>query len=119
MELSFRFATLTIALAFLVSTTAFAKGGNDDGAHEDNVKLLRGSQAWFLAESSESAIGKLSITDNAAAEAITDINVTVDAGRTNTVVQIKTATQNFNYNCQMIDQSSKGGTIIKKEVVCQ
>ncbi|MBX3018566.1 MAG: hypothetical protein KF767_11795 [Bdellovibrionaceae bacterium] len=111
MDISLKMATLALAFAFLASTTVFAKGGDDD-----DVDLLRGSQAWFMAESSEHAIGKLNMND---AERLTEVKVTIDTARTTTAVELRTADQVFTSTCRMVDHASKGGTRIKKEVICQ
>lgn len=116
MELSLKAAVLTLAFAFLASTTVFAKGGRDDG---DDVDLLRGSQAWFMAESAEHAIGRLGLTDAAAAERLTEVKVTIDTARTTTQVELRTADQTLTSTCRMVDHASKSGTRIKKEVICQ
>ncbi len=104
---------LALVASLLVgSSVAMARGG-EEGARVP----ARGTQAWFVAESIEHSM-RLAIAGNNALQAeITSASSEVTGNEA--VVSIGlTSGESINYKCLMFDTTSRGGTVVKKDVNC-
>lgn len=95
-------------------------GGNDDSgddANDDNgndtgaARLVRGSQSWFVKEALEETLMLLNDANAMGG------SVQVSGASAAVVVSLANGQQR-QAQCQMIDTTSRGGTVQKKDVVC-
>ena len=96
----------SIALLAAVSLSGLAQA-------RDNDRLTRGSQAWFVAESVEYVLR----AQPEVSLASLSVELTGPEDLILTLGKADDATQTF--NCFMFDEWSRGGTVLKKEVVCR
>lgn len=101
---------LLVSVLGLASTAALARGGND----EDRFPA-RGTQAWFVAESLEHSIRLLGAGTNIEQD-LWSANVETAEGNATVTLQQSSGTATF--SCVMVDESSRGGSVIKKDVNC-
>ena len=94
---------------------SFARHGGTSGGNADII--VRGSQAWFAAESAEQVVEGL-VRENAVTESGLDylrISLTSTA---NAELTLSSSAGDLTKNCQMTDESSRRGTLTKKDVRC-
>ncbi len=101
----------SLSLGFIIiASPALARGGQDS-------VLTRGSQAWFAAESGEHELRALlangSLTEAQPLSLVVDLTST-----TTSEVSIETASGVLTDDCRMVDEWSRRGTVLKKEVFC-
>lgn len=103
-----------IAAAFgatLLANAAFARGGDRD-------LLVRGSQAWFAAESGEHVVKSLVLVGTIDQSKLTALNIDLTSTSTLTVA-LTTSEGQVTDSCWMVDEWSRGGTVLKKDVRCE
>jgi hypothetical protein len=106
--------TLALALGLAaLAQPSFARGGNGGG---DNDVLARGSQAWFAAESIEHVSRALVLAGTISETGLTA--AAVDLAGAAAAVELTTATGPVAQACSLVEESSRHGTVIKKEVRC-
>jgi hypothetical protein len=99
---------LAATALFVTTTTATARDGVGDFA--------RGSHGWFLEESAEHALrtaGAMGSIDS-----VTALSVAV-VSATETSVRVETSDGELNFSCYLVDEWSRSGTVLKKEVLCR
>lgn len=103
---------ITIAAAtVLFAQPSFARGGGD------NDILARGSQAWFVYESAEHVLEALVENGTITQNGVTAVTVTRNSDHASEVSALTSEGQIVKA-CTMVDESSRGGTVIKKDVRC-
>ena len=93
---------------------AFARRGESDNS---NGGLTRGSQAWFLSESVEDSIQWLVSSGATLDSALSSVAVDLNSATASTVT-VSTAAGQLTETCIMVEESSRGGTITKKDTRC-
>ncbi len=98
-----------------LSQIAAAKGGGSNPA-----KLaFKNSQAGFVAESLEDSLRRFSTANVEMRDLVQDATVVSETPNDSVVtISISDGTA-VTYTCLRFDDWSKGGTVLKKEVVCQ
>lgn len=106
---------ILVAAVMFVSSLAFAKNG---GSNPSNV-AIKSTSAGFLSESLEHSIRQLNLSNPGSLDSVQDASV-LSSGTDQTVVTLTmTDGSAVSYLCSRFDHLSKGGTIVKKEVMCQ
>ena len=98
------------------SDSSSSRGGGNSS--ESGSDLVRGSKAWFAHESVEHAL-RLAVLINP--EVATSVSATSSAiqGQVSTVEIALVSGAKLSYSCNMFDSSSRGGTVLKKDVSCR
>jgi hypothetical protein len=108
-----RFLALAIGTLVLAQPSFARRGGSDNSGDI----ITRGSQAWFLSESVEDSVEWLvssgALLDSALSGAAVDLNTATTA-----TITLATAAGQLTETCVMVDESSRGGTVIKKDTRC-
>lgn len=104
----------TLILASLVLASS-AHSREDDAA-----KLIyKNSEAGFAGESMEHSLMQFALTHHTdLKDLVTGATVTILDAQ-NSEVMIETNNASFAYQCRRFTTLSRGGTVVKKEVVCQ
>ncbi len=104
---------LIIAVALLtIGLSAQARGGNND-------LTLKNSMAGFTSESVEESVRLLYRTNPAIKDQITGAQVDILSEQDSTVVIGLNDGSELTLSCLRFDDWSRGGTVLKKEVVCR
>lgn len=98
-----------------VSQTAFARRGGDDPARQ----AFKNSQAGFVSESLEHSMRQFFRVNQALKDEVADATVESTSLDTSIVNIILNDGSEYHYDCLRFDDTSRGGTIVKKEVVCR
>jgi hypothetical protein len=101
--------TITTILSILTATNAMARRGEPDA--------LNGTAAWFTTESAEHEVRGLLGANKLNENETTAIEVILDSETTSTV-RLTTTNSEISDACKMENHSSRGGSILKKEVYC-
>ena len=108
-----RFFALAIGTLVLAQPSFARRGGSDNS----NDGVTRGSQAWFLSESVEDSVEWLvssgALPDSALSAVAVDLNSATAA-----TVTLSTAAGQLTETCVLVNESSRGGTVIKKDTRC-
>lgn len=107
-----------IIIAALLSTslTANASGG---GNRPGRDQALKNSMAGFASESIEHSIRLLNRTNPSLRDQVTGAQVEILSEQDATVTIDLNDGSVLTYNCLRFDDWSRGGTVLKKEVVCR
>lgn len=97
------------------SQTALARRGGNDPARQ----AFKNSQAGFVSESLEHSMRIFYRTNQALKDQVVDAAVESTSLDTSVVSIILNDGSEYQYDCLRFDDTSRGGTIIKKEVVCR
>lgn len=89
-------------------------GGSGD---ESQTDLERGTNAWFAQESVEHAL-RLAVASNPAVAAAVVSTSSAINGIASTVEINLADGSKIVYGCAMFDSTSRGGTVLKKDVTC-
>ncbi len=118
---------ITLLLGALASLPADARrgGGRDDsrndrgGSAPGRVDLVRGTQNWFLQESAEHLLRDEEATNATRAQTLSQVQVSL-LSPAQTQVDLSFADAGPRQAlCNMIDESSRGGSVLKKDVRCE
>jgi hypothetical protein len=106
---------ITITLA-LVPFLALARGGGNDGGGNTGITNL----ADFAREATEHAFRQMKSIDapqalNLVKDVYTELTSPTDASVS---IGLNGELKELNYSCKLIDEVSRGGSVIKKDVVC-
>lgn len=95
------------------------RGGGDDNQPGDDRggNAPRGSEAWFKKESKQHSIRLMAKADPAFPASVVASDVVVTGSTSKVTLTLADETQ-LSFDCLMFDESSRGGTVIKKEVKC-
>ena len=91
------------------------KGGNSSESGSD---LVRGSNAWFAQESVEHALMLAVLNNPEVATSVSETSTAIQ-GQVSTVEITLVSGAKLSYSCNMFDSSSRGGTVLKKDVSCR
>lgn len=104
---------LIIAATLLtIGLSAQARGGDRDIA-------LKNSMAGFASESIEESVRLLYRTNPAVKDMVSGAQVEILNDQDSTVLVSLNDGSELTFNCLRFDDWSRGGTILKKEVVCR
>lgn len=101
-----------VALAALLATPALARRGESEAARPD-----RGTAAWFLSEGAEHQLEGLIAQSRLVAADASGLSIVLSS-ETTADVRVVTAGGDIAETCWMVDETSRGGTVVKKEVLC-
>jgi hypothetical protein len=103
---------VVIASMLVGSSVAMARGG------EEGTRVpARGTQAWFVAESIEHSM-RLAIAGNNALQAEIS-SASAEVTDNEALVSLGLASgESISFKCLMFDTTSRGGTVVKKDVNC-
>jgi hypothetical protein len=100
-----------VILALSMGLPALAKKGG-------NGNLSAATNAGFIAEATEHSIRRfLLFSDAAGADSVTGVQAAL-VSQDVVKVLLQTSSGAKEFSCQRFDDVSQGGTIVKKEVVC-
>jgi hypothetical protein len=95
------------------------RGGGDDNLPGDDRggNAPRGSEAWFKKESRQHSIRLMAKADPSFPSTVAASDVVITGATSRVTLTLVDATQ-LSFDCLMFDESSRSGTVIKKEVKC-
>jgi hypothetical protein len=98
---------LLAAAILLTATSAFARGG---------AGITNASE--FLHESIEHSIRKIALSNPAVSTNLSGVSAAAIDADSVAVELTLSSGEAFTLNCELVDEWSRGGTVLKKEVVC-
>jgi hypothetical protein len=106
--------SLVLVLGMLSSGMAMARRG---GESSDPGRAARGTAAWFVGESAELTVQSLIASAQLKDSEILAVNAQLQSAAL-VHVGISSEVGELAKDCQMFDEWSRSGTVLKKEVVC-
>ena len=105
-----------VITGFFASSAILARGGEGEGESRAG-RATRGTAGWFVTESGENEIKALLGSGRLKESSVTGLSVRLTSAATSEVI-LSTSEGQINDTCEMVDHSSRSGTLIKKEVFC-
>jgi|GEM_PF-1624712 len=106
--------SLVLVVGLLSSGMAMARRG---GEGADPSRAARGTAAWFVKESAELTVQSLIASSQVKASELLSINAQLQSGEL-AHVAVSSEVGELAKDCQMFEESSRGGTVLKKDVIC-